>query len=92
MMILIHLDLQNILTYDVIYRPDTPSRNNSNESIDPSQKEELLDMIAGVQGHRMNEQRAAVPFLPGADSRKGSICKFQKIHILAIIWFWSHSY
>ena len=25
----------------------------------------LLDLIAGVQSHRMNEQRAAVPFLPG---------------------------
>merc|ERR1719412_3516341 len=29
------------------------------------QKDELLDLIAGVQSHRMNEQRAAVPFLPG---------------------------
>ena len=33
------------------------------------QKDELLDIIAGVQGHRMNEQRATVPFLPGL-SRK----------------------
>lgn len=31
----------------------------------PKQKEDLLDMIAGVQGHRLNEQRAAFPFLPG---------------------------
>jgi len=38
---------------------------HSSDSIDPTQKEELLDMIAGVQCHRMNEQRAAVPFLPG---------------------------
>ena len=25
----------------------------------------IVDLIAGVQSHRMNEQRAAVPFLPG---------------------------
>ena len=25
----------------------------------------FVDLIAGVQSHRMNEQRAAVPFLPG---------------------------
>lgn len=28
-------------------------------------KDDLLDMIAGVQGHRLNEQRAPVNFLPG---------------------------
>lgn len=34
------------------------------------QKDDLMDLIAGVQGHRMNEQRAAVPFLPGLTRSK----------------------
>ena len=35
------------------------------------QRDELLDMIAGVQGHgRMNEQRATVSFLPGLPKSK----------------------
>eukprot|EP00095_Tigriopus_kingsejongensis_P004284 snap_masked-scaffold2020_size22516-processed-gene-0.3 protein:Tk04284 transcript:snap_masked-scaffold2020_size22516-processed-gene-0.3-mRNA-1 annotation:"hypothetical protein DAPPUDRAFT_22062" len=35
-----------------------------------SGKDELLDMIAGVQGSRMNEQRATVNFLPGLTKSK----------------------
>ncbi len=31
---------------------------------------ELMDLIAGVQSSRMNEQRAAVPFLPGLTKAK----------------------
>jgi hypothetical protein len=33
------------------------------------QKEQLIDMIAGVQSHRMNEQRASAEFLPGNPTR-----------------------
>ena len=44
------------------------SRNGSLASLDPVQKEQLIDMIAGVQSHRMNEQRASAEFLPGIDT------------------------
>ena len=47
--------------------PESPSRSGSMASLDPIQKEELIDMIAGVQSHRMNEQRASAEFLPGKD-------------------------
>jgi hypothetical protein len=37
------------------------------------QKEQLIDMIAGVQSHRMNEQRASAEFLPGNPTRVSGI-------------------
>jgi hypothetical protein len=40
-------------------------RDESADSFGPVQKEQLIDMIAGVQSHRMNEQRASAAFLPG---------------------------
>ena len=48
------------------------SRNGSLASLDPIQKEQLIDMIAGVQSHRMNEQRASAEFLPGEPTTLGT--------------------
>lgn len=50
--------------------PPASSVNGGNGA-NGGQRDELLDMIAGVQGHgRMNEQRATVSFLPGLPKSK----------------------
>ncbi len=48
------------------------SKNPAAASSTGTNKEghDLMDLIAGVQGHRMNEQRATVPFLPGLTKAK----------------------
>lgn len=46
--------------------PDTEIPNNNNDSPD-----DLLDMIVGMQSKRMDEQRVALPDLPGLQSRGG---------------------
>lgn len=47
-----------------------PAQGGSGAPKAESGKDELLDMIAGVQGSRMNEQRATVSFLPGLPKSK----------------------
>jgi len=50
----------------VLTMPEVPVRKGSN-----SPGDEFLDMIAGLQSSRMNDQRASLPQFPGLNSRAG---------------------
>ena len=68
-------DQRCTLTLPPVSAPVLPTNsqgngNSSNNGTNANKKDDLIDMIAGVQGGRMEEQRAPVSFLPGLPKAK----------------------